>query len=188
MGNSMNWWSIWLPESHENKTLENFDWSKYSKVKDIVDKTSSLENSTGIFMFGGPGVGKTHILVGLFVKFVRDMNLVVGQDILFVQWSDFMYELREVENYEDVLERITGTLKVLIVDDIRQTEGRWLAVLKRLIEKIYEKQIKFFTSTNADDMSEIITKLQLEDYWLSRLKERCVFIQMRGTDRRAHNV
>jgi len=179
---------VWVPETHIGKTLENFDWSDCPKVKDVVCKV--CEKDVGLVLFGDPGVGKTHILVGMFTEFVVKRGLIVGQDILFCQWSDLINEIIEVTKdgkvfCEEVVDRITSWISIMIVDDIRPGWGRvWNDVLKRLVEKMYERKIKFICSTNAEGVDDLVVRLQLEDYWLSRLKEMCVFVKLQGQDKR----
>jgi len=183
---------LFVPSSHEGKRLSNFDWSKFSKVKGFVSKVLDDSTPHGLFLFGDPGVGKTHILVGMFAEMVEEKGWIVGQDVMYVQWSDLVNEISEVLKQgaipEVIVDRLTQ-VKVLITDDVRPGWGRvWNDTLKRIIERVNERNVKWIVSANVNDIDDLIARWNIEDYWLSRMKESVQFIHMQGEDRRELHV
>lgn len=182
---------LFVPESHKDKTLDNFDWLKYAKIKNMVMKVLDEKTENGLFLFGDPGVGKTHLAVGMFKSFVNK-DYVIGSDVMFVQWSDLITEIADVLKDgaipEVVIDKLTN-VRVLIIDDIRPGWGRvWCDMVKRVIEKVYEKQVKWIATANVEDVNDLVSKWQIEDYWLSRMKEMVAFVKIVGEDRRGKNV
>lgn len=178
---------LYIPESHEVCTWDNFDWVNYSKLKGVLDTAITVKDGKGVFLYGNPGIGKTHLLIATFRRYVS-MGYVVGSDVVYTSWSDLINEVVGVLQAGAIPEHVIDRLcrvPVLIVDDIRPGWGRvWGDVLKRLIEKVYENQVKFYFSGNVEDINDMVTKWLVEDYWLSRLKEMVHFVNMKGQDKR----
>lgn len=181
----MSMTDYFLPESHRGCSLDSFDWKDVKKAKPIVE--ASLVGGKGLFLIGDPGIGKTHLLSSIF-RYYMEEGCLFGKDVVFVQWSDLVTEMVSVMEYgkipESVMDRITN-VKILLVDDIRPGWGRvWNDVFKRLVEKAYEKGTRLFLTTNAESVDDLVGRLNIEDYWLSRLNSLCTFIKLKGEDRR----
>ena len=178
---------LYVPDSHIKCSLDNFNWSKNPKIESIVKKCLLNETPWGLFLYGDPGIGKTHILVGMFKSFV-DKGFSIGLDVMYVQWSALITEINGGLSRgilpELIVDRITG-VKVLIIDDVRPSGGRvWNDVLKGIVEKMYDKQGKLIFSANVEGIKDMVSKWNLEDYWISRLKSEVKFVNMMGQDKR----
>ena len=177
---------LWIPESHQDKTLDNFDWTDYPNVQKAVESIL-VERTPGMFLFGDPGLGKTHILVGIFRKFV-DQGLLIGNQVTYTSWSALMNELHSYQIKGKVTEVAVDAVcktDILILDDVRPGWGRvWGDVLKRVIENMYDNHKTWIVSTNVSSVKDLIDKWQLEDYWLSRMRDIVKFVHMKGKDRR----
>jgi len=176
---------IWTPQSHQHCTLENFDWKGREKLKSIVD--ALLENKRkGIVLFGPPGVGKTHLFVGMFRKLV-EKGMLLGSEVIYIQFSELVGEVLNGYELGVTLEKLVSRMmvKYLIVDDVRPVAGeRWKHILKVLIENAYTHEIRFCFSTNADTENELWSYLLLEDYYISRILYMCSLVHVTGSDRR----
>ena len=179
---------LWVQSSHADCTLESFDWSKLPLVQTVVNEyLQDVERKHGLLFIGDPGLGKTHILVGLF-KWLLDSGLSVGSDITYVQWSDLVSELRGIfskeKSPEEALARITN-VKYLLIDDIRPCTGVfWNTCLKLIIEQVYVKETKLIMTANIEDADNLVSLWQVEDYYVSRLQEIVQIIKLKGTDHR----
>lgn len=178
--------SLFIPESHDACTWDSFDWTAYAGVKKTV-RRSIDGGDKGAFLFGTPGIGKTHLLVAVFREYVK-AGAVIGSDVLFMTWSDLINEVVGVLKHGAIPEHVIDRLcrvPILIIDDVRPGWGRvWGDVLKRLIEKVYENRVKLYVSGNVESVNDMVSKWLVEDYWLSRMKEMLSFINMRGVDKR----
>jgi len=186
LGNSVE---LFVPPSHSQCSLENFDWKGYQKIKELVDSVLEGKEGRGFVLFGDPGIGKTHLLVGLFRKFV-EQGKIIGSEVMFYVWSDLVNEIVMVMQEKVIPEVVMDRLvlpEILIIDDIRPSWGRvWNDLLKRFIEKSYDRKGRIFLSTNAESVDDLVQRWQLEDYWLSRLKDLVIFVKMKGKDRRGN--
>lgn len=177
---------LFVPESHLACTLSSFDWEKKEQLKDLLQGIVDGTRKKGLLLIGDPGVGKTHLMVATF-KAMLDQGAVLGQDVLFLQWSQFIQEMHVALQMSLIPEHILARLvaKVLFVDDIHQVGGRvWNDLLKKLIEQVYDSERLAVLSTNANTPEELVRVWNLEDYWYSRLVARFDIVHVKGKDRR----
>ena len=104
------------------KTLESFDFSFQPSiserlVRELAD-LSFVQTATNVIFLGPPGVGKTHLCIGLAVK-----ALAAGHSALFTTLSQ-LAEALETASYPSLvrqrLRRYT-TPSVLIIDEVGYT-------------------------------------------------------------------
>ena len=182
---------LWVPESHHHCTVDNFDFSGMPTLRGMTMQFLTGELDHGLFMFGDPGIGKSHLAVAIFRELVESQQMIVGQDVLYVSWSDTIKEIWDAISSssggnvpENVAERITR-VKILIMDDIRPGVGKvWGDFLRRVVEKVYENRTLWVVTANLESMDELKERWALEDYWISRMSDCVKFVRLRGEDRR----
>jgi DNA replication protein DnaC len=184
-------YKLFIPESHYSCSLANFDFSGKNALRSMVEDLVNGKRDRGLVLIGDPGVGKTHLLIGMFRELLNK-GKVLGTDVLFFEFQAFVNDIIDKMKLGILPENVVNDLmaKVLIVDDVRQCwSGRiWTDILKRIIEKSYEEGNILLASTNADTVDDLAKVWQIEDYWLSRLCERCEIVLMKGKDRRVEKV
>jgi len=181
---------LFVPDSHRSCTLDNFDFVGKPTLKSTVYDFLAGKLDHGLLLYGDPGIGKTHLLVSMFRELVEKQGKVVGQDVFYMTWSDTLVEIFNPVSErggipESVAQRITA-YKILIIDDIRPGFGGriWNDFLKRIIEQVYDRGTKLLVSTNVESPDDLVAKWQIEDYWLSRMKDCLAFVAVKGEDRR----
>ena len=180
-------YELFVPESHFNCELSNFDWTGKNALRGMVEDLVSGKRDRGLVLIGDPGIGKSHILVGIFRELL-DKGKLLGTDVLFMEFQPFVNDTIDKMKLGVLPENVVNDFmaKVLIIDDIRPCwSGRmWGDILKRIIEKSYEEGSTLVMATNADTVDDLAKVWQIEDYYLSRLSSLVDIVLMKGKDRR----
>src|SRR3990172_9151100 len=134
------------------KTVEQFDFDfqpslDRKQVRELAGM-SFVERAHNVILLGPPGVGKTHLAIGLGVKAVE-----AGYSVLFLTLEQLMTRLVKSFN-ENRLERTLQQLsypKVLIIDEIgylplSNTEA---SLFFRLVARRYERASLIITSNKS---------------------------------------
>jgi DNA replication protein DnaC len=134
----------------------------------------------GIVLSGVPGVGKTHLLVGL-AKVAAERDKVDFQFVNLNSWLDSIRGL-EFRDFDRAL-RVIESVPVLIIDDLGTEKlTEWAeAKLERVISYRFEFKLPTFITTNLDPKG-------MEEYlsprlW-SRLRGLAEFVAVSGEDHR----
>ncbi|MFN3605160.1 MAG: ATP-binding protein [Leptonema sp. (in: bacteria)] len=184
-----------IPNRYKNKLFTSID-SNFPKSQNflfVVDHAYALikeyknKNSTGLYMYGGTGSGKTLLSCIILNELIRLYQIPVryakiSRDILgkirdtFNPQSEYFGEGRKIE--EEL-----ANVPVLVIDDFGvQKESPWVNnVLYDLIDSRYEK-----------DLLTILTSNEPMESWkeisngrvYSRLKEMCLEIHLDAEDYR----
>lgn len=139
------------------KTLDQFEFDfqpslDRRQVRELAGM-SFVERAHNIIILGPPGVGKTHLAIGLGVKAVE-----AGYSVLFLTLESLMVRLVKAFN-ENRLERSLQQLvypKVLIIDEIGYLPLSNLeaSLFFRLIVRRYERASTIITSNGG--MSRVV--------------------------------
>ena len=166
------------------KTLEQFEFDFQPSLdrKQIRELTglSFVERAHNVVLLGPPGVGKTHIAIGLGVKAVE-----AGYSVLFLTLEQLMTRLLKSFN-ENRLERTLQQLsysKVLIIDEIgylplSNTEA---SLFFRLVARRYERASLIITSNKSFlDWGEVFNDPVLATAVLDRLLHYSTTLNIKG--------
>jgi DNA replication protein DnaC len=166
------------------KSLEQFDFDfqpslDRRQVRELAG-LSFVERAHNVVILGPPGVGKTHLAVGLGVKAVE-----AGYSVLFLTLESLMTRLVRAK-HENRLERSLQQLaypKVLIIDEIgylplSQEEA---SLFFRLVVRRYERASLIVTSNKSFlDWGEVFNDHVLATAILDRLLHHATSLNIKG--------
>lgn len=166
------------------KTLEQFEFDfqpslDRKQVRELAGM-SFVERAHNVILLGPPGVGKTHLAIGLGVKAVE-----AGYSVLFLTLEQLMTRLVKAFN-ENRLERTLQQLsypKVLIIDEIgylplSNTEA---SLFFRLVARRYERASLIITSNKSFlDWGEVFNDPVLATAVLDRLLHYSATLNIKG--------
>jgi DNA replication protein DnaC len=166
------------------KTLEQFDFDfqpslDRRQVRELAG-LSFVERAHNVIILGPPGVGKTHLSIGLGIKAVE-----AGYSVLFVTLETLMTRLTKALN-ENRLERSLQQLtypKVLIVDELGYLplSRPEASLFFRLVVRRYERASLILTSNKSFlDWGEVFNDPVLATAVLDRLLHYATTLNIKG--------
>ncbi len=166
------------------KTLEQFDFDfqpslDRRQVRELA-RMSFVERAQNVVILGPPGVGKTHLAIGLGIKAVE-----AGYSALFLTLENLMLRLVKAFN-ENRLERSLQQLvypKVLIIDEIGYLPLSNLeaSLFFRLVVRRYERASLVITSNKGFlDWGEMFNDPVLATAVLDRLLHYSTTLNIKG--------
>jgi DNA replication protein DnaC len=166
------------------KTLEQFDYEFQPSLdrRQIRELASMrfVERAHNIVILGPPGVGKTHLSIGLSVKAVE-----AGYSALFLTLESLMTRLLRAQ-HENRLDRTLKQLvypKVLIIDEIGYLplSREEASLFFRLVVRRYEKASMIVTSNKSFlDWGEVFNDHVLATAILDRLLHYSTTVNIKG--------
>jgi DNA replication protein DnaC len=145
---------------------------------------ANIENGRGLWLYGGPGTGKTTLAM-----VVSRTALEAGRSVAIYSLPKLLARIRRTydaergeQSYAELFERLT-TVDLLHIDDLgaeKQTE--WvLEQLYALINERYESKRSLVVTTNKNEAE---LEEQIGERVVSRLVEMCELVPVFGDDRR----
>ena len=190
-----------IPKRYEECTLENFEAVTKSHRQAIAEVGAYLEeyptHKEGFLIFGGTGVGKTHLAVALMKKLAEK-----GHSCLFYDYRDLLNEIKATYqpnsaiSESDILGRIF-IVDIFVLDELgsEKTSGWVRDTLMTILNKRYNELKTTVITTNFTDISsdeEDSLEDRIGNRLRSRLYEMCKTVELIGHDyrqeRRQHEI
>ncbi|GCC11861.1 transposase/IS protein [archaeon] len=166
------------------KTLEEFDFKFQPSIdKRVIHELRTLRflyNAENVVFLGPPGVGKTHLAVGLGIEAIK-----AGHKVYFTNASTLVERLK-IASRRDALEqklRKLNSFKLIIMDEIGylpfDTEGAHC--IFQLISKRYEKGSVIFTSNRSyGEWGQVFQDQVIATAVLDRILHHCTTVNIKG--------
>ena len=173
-----------------------------SRSRDFLDNVRAVPQALhqGLLFMGGPGLGKTHLVVSI----LKELILGEGMDGKFVDFFQLLSDIRYgYSNDQSEMSLIEPYLesRILVIDELAKgRNNEWeQTILDQFISSRYNaaNKITLFTTNFTDQetaSSDINTRVTLfnkqslaekvGERIFSRLTQMCEFIKMEGDDYR----
>lgn len=166
------------------KTIEEFDLDFQPSIdKNVMMDIRTLRflhNQENVIFLGPPGVGKTHLAIGLGMEVIR-----AGYMVYYQNSATLIEKLRRA-SHRGTLDRTLKTMgksKLLIIDEIgylpMDKEGAHLFF--QLVSKRYERGSTIFTSNKSySEWGEILGDTVIAAAVLDRILHHSITVNIKG--------
>lgn len=166
------------------KTLEQFDFSFQPsidiKIINELRTTRFIHNKENVILLGPPGVGKTHLAIGIAMDALKNKF-----STYYINCHELISQITKA-HYENKLEIKLKTLskyKLLVIDEIGYLpfDSKGANLFFQLISKRYEKNSIILTSNRGfSDWGEIFGDNVIASAILDRLLHHSTVINIKG--------
>ena len=184
-----------IPKRFELMTLDNYDKSigdhdvHYAVMTWLKHIDENVTNGTGLYLFGGTGVGKTHLAVGLLKQAIV-AGTISGYFIPATTYIEMMYD--ELNNDGSLPEEyanpyiskyVRSVYDVVVLDglgDENETEFTTRSISNLLYQRINANLPTVITSLyNPKKLT-----MRYGERFVSILQSACRLVPVSGTDQR----
>lgn len=173
------------------KTLDEFDYGFQPgldpKIVQELRTMRFVHNAENVLFLGPPGVGKTHLAIGLALEALK-----AGFQAYYTSLPSLLDRLKRAQRRDQLQAtmRVMVNPKVLVLDEIGyQSVDRESATLFfDLITKRYENSSTIFTSNKSfGEWGEVFGDSVLATAILDRILHHCTVVNIRGDSYRLKN-
>lgn len=166
----------------EYKTLEQFNLEEQASISqrqfNQLKELSWLEQGFNIIFLGPPGVGKSHISVGIGVEAINN-----GYKVRFTSMADLIHILKTQEISSTSRNNIKRIFEsdLLIIDDLMfmAMEKNEANLFFQLVNKLYGQTSIIITSNKGpEDWGELLGDPAITTAILDRLVHKCEIINI----------
>jgi len=173
------------------KSIQDFDLNFQKSIgKKVINELCTLSfvhNAENLILLGPPGVGKTHIAIGLGMEAIK-----AGFSVYFINSATMIEKLKQAAR-QDKLEKKLKTLnkyKLLIIDEIGYLPFDQEAsnLFFRLISRRYERGSTIFTANRSySEWGEIFGDPVIATAILDRILHHSITLNIKGDSYRLKN-
>ena len=150
----------------------------------VRDLDANLDAGRGLWLFGGPGTGKTTLAM-----IVSKAALDAGRTVAIYSLPKLLAEIRTtfdedaVHSYTSLLDKLTE-VDLLHIDDVgaEKTSDWVLEQLYAIVNARYEEERSVVITTNLVEREQMVE--QIKERTVSRLEEMCEVLPLYGEDAR----
>lgn len=166
------------------KRLEDFNFDYQPSLDQAVIKEIAslrfIHNAENIIFLGPPGVGKTHLAIGLGVEAIK-----AGFKVQFVNASSMVEKLKKADKENKLEEKLRNLSRfnLLIIDEMGYLpfDDSGAHCFFQLISKRYEKAATILTSNKSfGEWGDIFRDNVIASAILDRILHHCTTVNIKG--------
>ena len=170
------------------KTMEEFDFSFQPSIKreqiDSLAELSFLERKENVVLLGPPGVGKTHLAIGLAIAAAQS-----GRRVYYGTLSDLVSSLEEARAAGALKRRLAvlAAPSLLVVDEIGYlpVSPTGAMLFFQLMSRRYERASTVMTSNKGfEEWGEVLGDEVMAAALIDRVLHHCHIVNIRGNSYR----
>ena len=170
------------------KTLEEFDFSFQPSIKreqiDSLAELSFLERKENVVLLGPPGVGKTHLAIGLAIAAAQN-----GRRVYYGTLADLVTSLEEARAAGALKRRLAvlAAPSLMVVDEIGYlpVSQTGAVLFFQLMSRRYEHASTVMTSNKGfEEWGEVLGDEVMAAALIDRILHHCHIVNIRGNSYR----